>query len=241
MDRPWLTVVGVVRDERHNGLTAAIKEKFVVPYAQFPAARGGDAARNVSLVVRTAGDPAALAGPIRAEVRRLDPSLPIANIRRMTDVVAASMATPRLTGSLLTIFGGLALFLAAVGVSGVLSYLVRRRRREIGIRMAHRASRASVLALLIRRGVVTAAPGRRCRRARQAFLTRWMEGSSTAWLARPQGRFGSGSAPDRHRRRSERSGFRPHASVRSRHCGRSKDSTRFFSCSPWDPACYKGC
>ena len=116
--RPWMTVVGVVRDERHNGLTGAIKEKFFVPYAQFPAARGGDAARNMSLVVRTSGDPAALAGPIRAAVRELDPALPIANVRRMTDVVAASMATPRLTGSLLTIFGGLALFLAAVGVSG---------------------------------------------------------------------------------------------------------------------------
>ena len=68
-DRPWMTVVGVVRDERHNGLTGAIKEKFFVPYAQFPAARSGDAARNMSLVVRTSGDPTALAGPIRAAVR----------------------------------------------------------------------------------------------------------------------------------------------------------------------------
>jgi ABC-type antimicrobial peptide transport system permease subunit len=175
-DRPWMTVVGLVRDERHNGLTAEIKEKFIVPYSQFPAARGGDAARNMSLVVRTAGDPAALAGPIRAEVRRLDPSLPIANIRRMTDVVAASMATPRLTGSLLTIFGALALFLASVGVSGVLSYLVARRRREIGIRMALGASRASVLGLVVRRGVVTAAWGVAAGLLGGLFLTRLMEG-----------------------------------------------------------------
>ena len=157
--RPWMTVVGVIRDERHNGLTGAIKEKFFVPYAQFPAARSGDAARNMSLVVRTSGDPAALAAPIRAEVRRLDPSLPVANVRRMTDVVAASMATPRLTGSLLTAFGVLALFLAAVGVSGVLSYLVSRRRREIGIRMALGASRRNVLGLIVRRGLLTAAWG----------------------------------------------------------------------------------
>src|SRR5262249_41612495 len=54
-DRPWMTVVGLVRDERHNGLTAAIKEKFFVPYAQFPAARSGDAARSMTLVVRAGG------------------------------------------------------------------------------------------------------------------------------------------------------------------------------------------
>jgi putative ABC transport system permease protein len=189
MDRPWLTVVGVVRDERHNGLTAAIKEKFVVPYAQFPAARDGDAARNMSLVVRTAGDPTALTGPIRAEVRRLDPSLPIANVRRMTDVVAASMATPRLTGSLLTIFGALALFLAAVGVSGVLSYLVARRRREIGIRMALGASRASVLGLVVRRGVVTAAWGVAAGLLGGLFLTRLMEGLLYGVAPRDPGTF----------------------------------------------------
>jgi predicted permease len=175
-DRPWMTVVGVVRDERHNGLTGAIKEKFFVPYAQFPAARSGDAARNMSLVVRSTGDPAALAGPIRAAVRSLDPSLPIANVRRMTDVVAASMATPRLTGSLLTIFGSLALILAAIGVSGVLSYLVSRRRREIGIRMALGASRAQVLGLVVRRGLVTAAWGVGAGVLGGLALTRLMQG-----------------------------------------------------------------
>jgi predicted permease len=175
-DRPWMTVVGVVRDERHNGLTGAIKEKFFVPYSQFPAARSGDAARNMSLVVRTSGDPAALAGPIRAAVRSLDPSLPIANVRRMTDVVAASMATPRLTGSLLTIFGMLALVLAAIGVSGVLSYLVSRRRREIGIRMALGASRAGVLGLIVRRGLVTAGWGVAAGVLGGFVLTRLMEG-----------------------------------------------------------------
>ena len=175
-DRPWMTVVGVVRDERHNGLTGAIKEKFFVPYAQFPAARSGDAARNMSLVVRTSGDPGALAGPIRAAVRSLDPGLPIANVRRMTDVVAASMATPRLTGSLLTVFGGLALVLAAIGVSGVLSYLVSRRRREIGIRMALGASRAGVLGLVVRRGLVTAGWGVAAGVLGGVVLTRLMEG-----------------------------------------------------------------
>jgi predicted permease len=174
-DRPWLTIVGVVRDERHNGLTAAIKEKFYVPYAQFPKARGGDASRNMTLVVRSGGDPLALAAPIRAEVRRLDPNLPIANVRTLRQVVDASLATPRLTGSLLSIFGGLALFLAAVGVAGVLAYLVSRRRREIGIRMALGASRSRILTLVIRRGLVTAAWGVGSGLLAALFLTRLME------------------------------------------------------------------
>jgi len=152
-------VVGLLRDERHNGVTAAIKEKFYVPYAQFPKARNGGAVRGMTIVVRADGDPMALVGPIRAEVRRLDPSLPVANARLMTDVVDASLATPRLTGTLLAIFASLALLLAGVGVAGVLSYLVSRRRREIGIRLALGSSRVAVLGLVVRRGVAYASMG----------------------------------------------------------------------------------
>ena len=169
--RPWMTVVGVLRDERHNGITAAVKEKFFVPYAQFPAAREGDAARAMTLVVRSSGDPLSLAAPVRAELARLDPNLPVSNVRTLRQVVEASLATPRLTGSLLTIFGGLALFLAAVGVSGVLAYLVTRRRREIGVRMALGASRAQVLVLVLRRGLSTAAAGIGAGLLAAAFLT----------------------------------------------------------------------
>jgi predicted permease len=174
--RAWMTVVGLVRDERHNGVTAAVKEKFYVPYAQFPMARGGDAARGMTIVVRAGGDPMALVGPIRAEVRRLDPSLPVANARLMTDVVDASLATPRLTGSLFTIFAGLALLLAGVGVAGVLSYLVSRRRREIGIRLALGASRLNVLGLVVRRGVAYAGLGIAVGAVAALFLSRVLEG-----------------------------------------------------------------
>ena len=107
----------------------------------------------------------------------------------MTDVVAASMATPRLTGSLLTIFGGLALFLAAVGVSGVLSYLVSRRRREIGIRMALGASRANVLGLIVSRGVATAAWGVGTGILGGLLLTRLMEGLLYGVAPRDPGTF----------------------------------------------------
>jgi ABC-type antimicrobial peptide transport system permease subunit len=102
--------------------------------------------------------------------------MPIANVRPMTEVVDASLATPRLTGSLLSIFAGLALFLAAIGVAGVLAYLVSRRRREIGIRMALGASRANVLGLVIRRGVLYAAVGIAAGVLAALFLTRLMEG-----------------------------------------------------------------
>ena len=176
MKRPWMTVVGLVKDVRHNGVTASVKEKFYVPYAQFPQARGGDAARGMTLVVRASGDPMALSNPIRAEVHRLDPRLPVANVRPMTDVVDASLATPRLTGSLLAIFAALALILAAIGVAGVLAYLVSRRRREIGIRMALGASRTNVLVLVVRRGVAYAAAGIAAGVAAAFFLTRLMEG-----------------------------------------------------------------
>ncbi len=186
--RPWMTVVGLVRNVRHNGLTAAVKEKFYVPYAQFPASTGF-AARNMNLVLRVAGDPLALAGPIRAEVRRLDPSLPVANVRPMTDVVDASLATPRLTGSLLSIFAGLALFLAAIGVSGVLAYLVSRRRREIGIRMALGASGARVVGLVLRRGLATAGAGVAAGVVGGLLLSRLMEGLLYGVAPRDPGTF----------------------------------------------------
>jgi putative ABC transport system permease protein len=190
--RPWLTVVGVLHDERHNGVTAVIKEKFYVPYAQFPVAVGF-AVRNMTLVARAAGrgDPLALVGPIRAEIKALDPNLPVASVRTMTEVLRTSLATPRLTGSLLAIFAGVALFLAAVGVSGVLSYLVNRRRREIGIRMALGASRARVLGLVIRSGMVTAAAGVAGGILAALLLTRLMEGLLYGVAPRDLSTFGS--------------------------------------------------
>ena len=186
--RPWMTVVGLVRNVRHNGVTAVVKEKFYVPYSQFPAA-AGFAARNMNLVVRASGDPLALVGPIRAEVRRLDPNLPIANVRPMTKVVDTSLATPRLTGALLSIFAGLALFLAAVGITGVLAYLVTRRRREIGIRMALGASTAMVVRLVLRKGLATAGTGIAAGVLGAMLLTRLMEGMLYGVAPRDPGTF----------------------------------------------------
>jgi putative ABC transport system permease protein len=156
--RPWITVVGIVGNVRHNGVTAEVKPKFYRAHGQFHQS-SGNPQRNMSLVVKTAGDPAALAPTIRAEIRGLDGSLPIAAIRPMQQIVNTSIATPRLTGALLASFASLAVLLAAIGIYGVLSYVVSERRQEIGIRMAIGAGPARVMRLFVGQGVIYALIG----------------------------------------------------------------------------------
>lgn len=159
MSNPMVTVVGIVADERHNGVTGIVKEKFFIPHSQWHVVTGGNLVRNAFLVVRTTGDPLSAAAAVRNEVRNLDPNIPVANIRPMTEVVATALATSRLTGFLMSVLAAIALMLAAVGIYGVLSYLVARRTQEIGIRLAIGADRGQVMAMILKQGMALAGAG----------------------------------------------------------------------------------
>jgi putative ABC transport system permease protein len=151
--RPWVTVVGIVADVRHNGLTAPIKTKFYLPYAQFPGATGNSPIADGTIVLRTDRDPLVLAPAMRAAAAAVDPQVPIAAIRPMTDVVDTALTAPRLTSQVMGGFAGVALVLSAIGLLGLLLYLVAQRTQEIGIRMAIGASRREVVRFVFVEGM----------------------------------------------------------------------------------------
>lgn len=111
------------------------------------------------LVVRAAGDPTALVGPIREIVAAVDPDQPIAAVRTMDEIIDVSVVGRRQQMTLLAAFAGVALLLASIGLYGVLSYGVTRRRREIGVRLALGATPPAVVRMVVRHGFVLTAVG----------------------------------------------------------------------------------
>ena len=169
-----VTVVGVAGDVRHNGLTSEIKAKFYIPVTQWgPVTRG--IPTSMRLVVATAGDPAALAGAVRSVVRRRDPSLAVAEVRTVEDVLYSAVAQPRFLVVLMGAFSAIALLLALVGVYGVISYGVGKRTQEIGVRLALGAMHDEVVSLMVRKGAAMVAVGLAAGTVLAFGLSRYME------------------------------------------------------------------
>jgi len=165
---PWITVIGVVKDEKHYGLDQEIRPAVYFPYGEAPL-------ESMSIVLRGAMDPEALAEPARETLRRLDPDVALYDMRTMTERLQQSMWARRAYSWLFGAFGIVALILAAAGVYGVISYAVSRRTHEIGIRMALGARPGQIVYAILASGMILAAAGAGVGLIATLAAARWLE------------------------------------------------------------------
>ena len=150
----WMTIVGIVKDIKQDGLDVDGMPHIYVPvYQEFDPAEGY-VFRDFSIVLRTSLTRSTLEPQIRHEVQSVDPALPVYDVASMNDLLDWSLASRRFSAQLVGGFAGVALLLASIGIYGVLAYMVGQRSREIGLRMALGADRTDILTLIVTKGVL---------------------------------------------------------------------------------------
>jgi predicted permease len=169
---PWYTVVGVVADVKNNGLDRPAGTEIYYPYTQQSAER----LRYLYIVIRSRAPAEAVISAVRREVSDIDATLPITQVRTMEEVLSDAQSKPRFLTLVLTLFAGVALVLAAVGIYGVISYSVAQRTKEFGIRMALGAQHNRVIGLVLGRGLLLVILGLGAGLVGALALTRFLSG-----------------------------------------------------------------
>jgi predicted permease len=158
-ESPWMTVVGVAPDVKIDNMRDTTVSAIYVPFLQRPLDPSGRARTDFTIVARTTRDGIAIGPAIREAVTSTDRSIPVSAVQTMDEVVGSSVGSARFTMGLVSAFAFVALFLGAIGIYGVMSYLVGQRAQELSVRAALGATGAELHGLVLRRATVLAAVG----------------------------------------------------------------------------------